>query len=521
MMRRPQPQSQAGGAETVLRSKASMVVLMREGRRTVLTMQNDYQGPIEDFALLVPVPEVLSRDQIRTLPHGLFERVDALSAPRLVEFWEQNPCGGDLAQNDAPGLRRARGAGRLGGRMEASAGAFAAPPPVRVEAEYRIDEYDIVLLSARDADGLTRWLTDNGYRLPPGAAPVLAPYIARGTKFFVARVNAQRLRFRGGQAQLSPLQFSFDSDTFGLPIRLGLLNSPGQQDLVVMLFGRDRRYEVASHPNLIMPTDLPVDGSVRDRVAEVYDGLFEAVRSQEPGAVVTEYAADLQPGDLSDADLRRLGADALLSRNTAGFTLTRLHYRYTRDTIGDDLVFRTARPIGGGDGTPAIDGTLGSSRARRRMNNSFRTRLAIVNRWQGGASCARPQRGRWRRPANTPATTLSSAANPTPIGPLALDTLLTGGLASLGLENVGAAAKPGSAPLPGATSLPGATPLPGVPAFAAAPGPTPIFSKVASPSAASSGLLSCGVATRGSRGGIAGALVLAGLALGARRSRRR
>jgi hypothetical protein len=37
------------------------VVLMRDGTRTVLSMQNNYQGPPQDFAMVVPVPVVLRR----------------------------------------------------------------------------------------------------------------------------------------------------------------------------------------------------------------------------------------------------------------------------------------------------------------------------------------------------------------------------------------------------------------------------------------------------------------------------
>ena len=37
-------------------------VLMRAGTRTALSMQNNYEGPPEDFALVVPVPVVLEVD---------------------------------------------------------------------------------------------------------------------------------------------------------------------------------------------------------------------------------------------------------------------------------------------------------------------------------------------------------------------------------------------------------------------------------------------------------------------------
>src|SRR5688572_6361388 len=80
------------GADASLYNNATIVVLMREGQKTVLSMQNNYQGPTQDFAMVVPVPVVLSEETVKTLPREVFQRVDQLAAPRLVEYWERDPC---------------------------------------------------------------------------------------------------------------------------------------------------------------------------------------------------------------------------------------------------------------------------------------------------------------------------------------------------------------------------------------------------------------------------------------------
>src|SRR5687768_13139860 len=77
------------GADAKLFNNATQVVLMREGTRTVLSMQNNYEGPPEAFAMVVPVPVILQKENVRTLPKEVFEKVDKLTAPRLVEYWEQ------------------------------------------------------------------------------------------------------------------------------------------------------------------------------------------------------------------------------------------------------------------------------------------------------------------------------------------------------------------------------------------------------------------------------------------------
>src|SRR5262245_48964577 len=81
------------GAGAELFNHATQVVLMRHGTTTVLAMQNNYAGPPDRFALVVPVPVVVRKEQVKTLPPDVFERIDRLGAPRLVEYWEQDPCG--------------------------------------------------------------------------------------------------------------------------------------------------------------------------------------------------------------------------------------------------------------------------------------------------------------------------------------------------------------------------------------------------------------------------------------------
>src|SRR6476620_5787729 len=96
-----------GGAE--LFNNATQVVLMRQGTRTVLSMQNNYQGPPQDFAMVIPVPVVLKETDVKTLSSDVFKKVEAMSAPRLVEYWEQDPCAVDIDEEDdaRPVKRRA------------------------------------------------------------------------------------------------------------------------------------------------------------------------------------------------------------------------------------------------------------------------------------------------------------------------------------------------------------------------------------------------------------------------------
>src|SRR5437016_14657044 len=79
-------------ADTKLFNKASQVVLVRQDDKTVLTMANDFKGDPKEFAIVVPVPTVLEKDQIHVGDKALLDHLDAYSAPRLVEYFDGNPC---------------------------------------------------------------------------------------------------------------------------------------------------------------------------------------------------------------------------------------------------------------------------------------------------------------------------------------------------------------------------------------------------------------------------------------------
>jgi len=304
------------GADNKLFADATQVVLMRDGMRTVLSMQNDYKGPPEKFALVIPVPVVLAKENVKVLPREVFDKVDKLGAPRLVEYWEQDPCPSDslgLSGIGEGGGGFGTGTGRLGG----AGGPGTADLGVKVEAKFDVGEYEVVVLSAKDASGLDTWLKQEHYAIPDGAEPYFKPYIASGMKFFVAKVDITKVKFDAGRATLSPLRFHYDSDKFALPVRLGLINSSGKQDLIVNIVAKNQRYEAANYPNAFIPTNIDVAEGARGQFGSFYAALFDKVLEKSPKAVVTEYSWDAGtcdpcPGPTLDGnDLATLGADVL------------------------------------------------------------------------------------------------------------------------------------------------------------------------------------------------------------------
>jgi MYXO-CTERM domain-containing protein len=395
-----------GGANAELFNNATQVVLMRHGTTTVLAMQNNYQGPPAGFALVVPVPVVIQPHQVKTLPREIFAKVDTLGAPRLVEYWEHDPCHTDDDDEDEGGGDGEDSSPRKKSKKDSDEDSDYREYKVKVEAKFSVSEYDIAVLSAQESTGLDRYLRANRYEIPKGVEPLLRPYVEQGTKFFVAKVDPTKVKFVNGMATLSPLRFHYESPELTLPIRLGLANSSGAQDLIVNILAHETRYEVANYPNVTIPTNVIVRDEVRGRFGEFYTALFDHAVAQVPGAVVTEYAwsaasCDPCPGPtLDQSDLATLGADVLSTTyqnvNARRFTLTRLHARYGKD-IKDDLVFRAVSGIVGGRGIPSVEGKLDST-VQPARRSAFQGRYVILHPFTGTITCEAPHRGEWGGP---------------------------------------------------------------------------------------------------------------------------
>ena len=299
------------GASDALYNDATQVVMMRHETQTVLSMRNTYQGPPEDFAMVVPVPQVLEKENVKVLPDSLFDKIERQSSPRLVEYWQTSGC------------RMKRGRKKLDLSLNDGDlfGSYGDEAPrkstVSVKARFEVGEYEVVILSATESSGLEQWLLDNKYNIPKGAAKVLAAYIAQGQYFFVAKVDPDKVKFVDGRAVLSPLRFHYDSEEFSLPVRLGLLNAKGTQDLIVHTLGVRQRYQVANYKNVTIPTNLVVPERTRKSFSDFYNGLFDYTMALNPRSVVTEYAWDSAKCDpcagptLNQGDLFVLGLDTL------------------------------------------------------------------------------------------------------------------------------------------------------------------------------------------------------------------
>jgi len=378
-------------ADTKIFNKASKVVIARDGDRTIMTMANDFRGEPKEFAVVIPVPTMIQKDQIHIGEQGVIDHLDAFTAPRLVEYFDDDPCRPRVFES----------AGRAGTAQPAPTvslgGARAKSLGVTIEATYTVGEYDILILSAKESGGLETWLRESGYRIPTGASAVLGSYIKQNMRFFVARVNLKE-QGKLGYTYLRPLQVAYESPKFMLPIRLGTVNADGPQELFVLTLTRKGRVETTNYRTVRLPTGMDIPVFVKQEFPRFYRAMFdEQVKRENMSVVFLEYAWDMGWCDpcaadpLTQDELQKLGVFWLTgSGGAAGppsqppgvvrpmprpfprrgpgaasdVFVTRLHLRYDGTTFPEDLVFQET-----------------NDRA------NFQGRYVLRHPWEGVVSC--------------------------------------------------------------------------------------------------------------------------------------
>lgn len=325
-------------------NQASKVVLARSDDRTVITMVSDFRGDPKQFAIVVPVPVVPQKSQVHIGDSTWVEHLDQYSVPRLVEYWDPNPCPPAIRSVNVMGDRAVALRGGATKQIITSEDLR-----VQILAQYKVDEYEIVILSAKEGQSLQSWLKGNGYGVPNGAARVLGSYIKQGMFFFVAKVDIQEQQ-RLGYRYLRPIQVAYESPKFMLPIRLGMVNAEGPQEMFVFTLTRQGRVETTNYRMVRVPTDDDVPEFVKQDFPAFYQALFANERRKEgEDAVFLEYAWTVVPNQptcdpctapyLTPAELRSLGA-FWIPRDSYGVgqvMLTRLHLRYDAAHFPEDL----------------------------------------------------------------------------------------------------------------------------------------------------------------------------------------
>ncbi len=326
----------AGSAGSTPTNRASQVVLVREGRRTTITMANDVVSAGTSLSMLIPVPGDVDPADVRLVDIGLMERVDKYAAPRLVEYTCDDLHGGDkavgcagCAGDLAKGLLSRFAYENLPGFLESAGLADAAI------------EYEV--LSPSSVEELSGASTLVGREISTAASPLIQEQIDAGSSFISVKID---LREAGlGALWLPPIQFAYESDNMVLPIKLGTTSSAGVQDVIlhVITGGTKGQVGISNYAEMSTDAECMWDREGLQSFSGFWNEKVDAAFVEAGGtaAFMTEYvwgptACDpcTGAGPLGEQDLKDLGYEG----DPTQATLTRLHARFVASAVEADLM---------------------------------------------------------------------------------------------------------------------------------------------------------------------------------------
>jgi HEAT repeat protein len=203
------------------------IIVYDAGREDML-LQVKYEGPLEEFGWLIPVPS------LPTVEKGSMEPFYELSQLTQRHFGTTK----GMAVMSAS----------LEGRGEEK---------VKVIEVKTVGAYEVAVLSAKDAGSLTRWLQNHDYSLPEGKSDIVDDYISRDWYFIAAKIDLKKgvgfkavtggspkdsqantrkaIKSKLSSGELHPLLISFDTPECIFPLRIsGVGGKPSEVSLYVI-----------------------------------------------------------------------------------------------------------------------------------------------------------------------------------------------------------------------------------------------------------------------------------------------
>lgn len=321
----------------------SVLVLSMVNGRTVLTMASDFEGDVQDFGLLVPVPAGFDAASVVVPDAAALDVLDVYSGPRVVGYTCEQVWDGQVVRNESQ-----YSAGGCAGTATTRPGTTATTTTgttttslsdaelrdVIVKSRATVGSYELAVVAADDTEGLQGWLDANGLAMPAEVEPVIQDFMDRGTWFLAARVSAGT-----DAAWLEPLQMVYDSELRAIPLRLGTTSSEGVQDLVLYTLATSR-VRVTNYEESVIEDECMPDGS------SFYEqAVDEALLSEDPAARATWAVEYAWGGGKCDpcTDQGPLDPDTLATlgwREPFAPFVTRIRMRYGPDQIDEDVLLQ-------------------------------------------------------------------------------------------------------------------------------------------------------------------------------------
>jgi hypothetical protein len=193
-------------------------ILVYEAGREDLILQVKYEGPVDEFGWLIPVPN------LPTVQKGSMKCFYELSQYTQRHF--------EPPVYETRSARQGLDSANKGEQPE---------PPVKVIEIKTVGAYEIAVLSTKDAGALEEWLGTNQFYFPADKTDVLDGYVKQQWYFVAVKINLKTglgplstlQKLAGGE--LNPLQISFASDRCVFPLKISSVNRQPSEVQVYVL----------------------------------------------------------------------------------------------------------------------------------------------------------------------------------------------------------------------------------------------------------------------------------------------
>jgi hypothetical protein len=187
-------------------------IIVHDAGREELILQVKYEGPLQEFGWLIPVPNL---PLVKKGSMECFYELSKFTQKNMEPHWQS-------------------------AIISLSAGGKEAEPPVKVIEVKTVGAYDIAVLSTKDSAALENWLQEHRFAFPANAAGVIDGYVKQHWYFIAVKINLQRgsqvsTSEKLASGELHPLQISFASEHCVFPLKISSLNhTPSEVQLYVL-----------------------------------------------------------------------------------------------------------------------------------------------------------------------------------------------------------------------------------------------------------------------------------------------
>ena len=267
-------------------------IIFEVGEETVSAhVQIRYAGDPEQFAWIVPVPNVPDLELSHTIAFGM---IDEETAPNAFSRFEslcpvpEYQCEYHPTPDcDLPGQNGSdsdTGDGLTGGDSpgDTDGGGGGEPPSgVDVLDMQTVGDYETVTFSADDAALAVDWLHENGFIVNETMTPYMQPYIDGGMVFVAARLVAG-----AGVDSIKPLKITYDGTQPMIPLQLTAVAAEPHMTVSAFIYS-DESFAPVDHPLI----DLDPSRIARDPSSRMNYPMVLAASIDEAGgdAFVREY----------------------------------------------------------------------------------------------------------------------------------------------------------------------------------------------------------------------------------------